>query len=207
VAVVTDMPIDDTKGPTAEGPATEGQGSGQDGHQILVVALDKPGRASELLLALTNLANEGKVRMHDAVIVAKDDEGRSSTVQTVDVTPARGALAGAWWGMLGGLLIAGPVFLAGAIGGAAAGALYGKLVDRGLDDDWIKEMADWVEPGRSALLLLVDAGFDDDVVTEIGRFEGIGHVAYTTLPADTKAEIENALAGAEHRPGPTDATG
>jgi uncharacterized membrane protein len=193
---VTDAPIEGAEtGETA-----------QETQQILVVALDKPGRASELLLALTNLANEGKVRMHDAVIVAKDDEGRSSTVQTVDVTPARGALAGAWWGMLGGLLIAGPVFLAGAIGGAAAGALYGKLVDRGLDDDWIKEMAHWVEPGRSALLLLVDAGFDDDVVTEIGRFEGIGHVAYTTLPPDTKAEIENALAGADRQPGPTDAS-
>jgi len=197
VTVVTDAPIDDT----------QDHDSGQDGQQILVVALDKPGRASELLLALSNLAGEGKIRMHDAVIVAKDDQGRSSTVQTVDVTPARGALAGAWWGMLGGLLIAGPVFLAGALGGAAAGALYGKLVDRGLDDDWIKEMAEWVEPGRSALLLLVDAGFDDAVVTELGRFEGIGHVAYTTLPPDTKAEIEQALAGAEQPRGPTDAPG
>ncbi|MBN2621938.1 MAG: DUF1269 domain-containing protein [Acidimicrobiales bacterium] len=179
------------------------EGSEQDGQQILVVALDKPGRASELLLTLSNLATEGKVQMHDAVIVSKDDEGRSHTVQTVDVTPARGALAGAWWGMLGGLLIAGPAFLAGAVGGAAAGALYGKLVDRGLDDAWIKDMAGWVEPGRSALLLLVDAGFDDAVLTELRRFEGIGHVAYTTLPPDTKAEIEQALAGAGH---PLDAT-
>jgi uncharacterized membrane protein len=189
---VTDTPID---------------GTTHDGQQILVVALDKPGRASELLLVLSNLANEGKVTMHDAVIVAKDDEGRSSTVQTVDVTPARGALAGAWWGMLGGLLIAGPVFLAGALGGAAAGALYGKLVDKGLDDDWIKDMAKWVEPGRSALLLLVDAGFDDAVVTELGRFEGIGHVAYTTLPPQTKAEIERALAGADRATGPVDSPG
>lgn len=195
---MTDTPIDgdDRSENDAENDA-EAEQAEQGSHQILVVALDKPGRASELLLALSNLAREGKVRMHDAVIVAKDDEGRSKTVQTIDVTPARGALAGAWWGMLGGLIIAGPVFLAGAVGGAAAGALYGKLVDRGLDDDWIKEMASWVEPGRSALLLLVDAGFDHAVITELGRFEGIGHVAYTTLPPDTKAEIESALAGAE----------
>jgi uncharacterized membrane protein len=167
-----------------------------DGQQIIVLALDKPARASELLLTLSNLATEGKIRLHDAVIVAKDEEGHSRTVQTADVTPARGALAGTWWGTFAGLLIGGPAFIATAIGGAAAGALYGKLVDRGLDDDWVKRMAEWVAPGRSALLLLVDAGFDHQVVTELGRFEGIGHVAYTTLPPEAKAEIERALSGA-----------
>jgi uncharacterized membrane protein len=166
------------------------------GQQILVIALDKPRRASELLLALSNLASEGKVRMHDAVIVAKDAGGKSRIVQTVDVTPAKGALAGTWWGILGGLLVGGPVFLATAVGGAAAGALYGKLVDHGLDDGWVKEMAQWVEPDRSALLLLVDAGFDHDVINELSRFEGIGRVAYTTLPPAARAEVERALSGA-----------
>jgi uncharacterized membrane protein len=189
---VTDQPNDGD--PVAAAPGAEGADA--EGQQIIVLVLDKPTRASELLLALTNLAREGKVRLHDAVIVAKDAEGRSRTVQTADVTPARGALAGAWWGTLAGLLVAGPVFIATAIGGAAAGALYGKLVDHGLDDGWVKEMAEWVEPERSALLLLVDAGFDHAVVTELGRFEGIGRVAYTTLPAQAKAEIERALSGA-----------
>lgn len=165
------------------------------GQEILVVALDKPSRASELLLTLANLSAEGKIRMHDAVIVAKDDSGRSRIVQTVDTTPAKGALAGTWWGLLAGLLVAGPAFLALGLGGAAAGALYGKLVDRGLDDGWVKQMADWVLPGRSALLLLVDADFDREVLTELRRYEGIGEVAYTTLPPGTKAEIERALSG------------
>ena len=122
------------------------------GQEILAIVLDKPSRASELLLALANLRGEGKLVMHDAVIVAKDDDGRIRIVETVDVTPARGALAGTWWGMLGGLLLGGPVFLAAAIGGAAAGALYGKLVDRGLEDEWVKDMAAWIDSGTSALL-------------------------------------------------------
>jgi uncharacterized membrane protein len=175
---------------------TSADDSGNLGHKILVVALDKPSRASELLLTLTNLASEDKVRLHDAVIVAKDAEGHSRTVQTVDITPAKGALAGSWWGMLAGLLVGGPAFLATAIGGAAAGALYGKLVDHGLDDGWVRQMADWVEPDRSALLLLVDAGFDDAVLTELGRYEGTGTVAYTTLPAAARAEVERARSGA-----------
>lgn len=161
--------------------------------EILAIVLDKPSRASELLLAMANLASEGKLTMHDAVIVAKDEDGRTKVVETVDVTPARGALSGTWWGMLAGLLIGGPVFLGAAIGGAAAGALYGKLVDKGLEDQWVKDMANWIDPGRSALLLLIDTGLDPAVIDELGRFEGIGRVAVTTLPEGTKAEVEAAL--------------
>jgi uncharacterized membrane protein len=182
----------------ADAPADAGAGAVEapeerPAHEIVVLSLDKVTRAGEVLLALTNLANEGKLAVHDAVIVAKDERGHSRVVQTVDVTPLRGALAGSWWGMLGGLLVGGPVFLAAAIGGAAAGALYGRLVDKGLDDGWVREMADWVEPGRSALLLLVDAAYDHAVVTELQRFEGVGRVAYTTLPPDARLELERAL--------------
>ena len=171
---------------TPPDPAPEGQ-------QILAIVLDKPTRANEVLLSLAHLQGEGKVHMHDAVIVAKDPDGRAQIVETVDVTPAKGALAGSWWGLLGSLLIGGPAAIAVIVGGAAAGALYGKLVDRGLEDQWVKEMAEWIDPGTSALLLLVDAGVDPAVIDELKRFEGIGRVATTTLPAGAKAEIEAAL--------------
>ncbi len=160
---------------------------------ILAIVLDKPKRAEQVLLSLLHLQQEGKIRMHDAVIVAKDDEGKHRIVETVDVTPAKGALAGGWWGALAAILVGGPVGLAGIVGGAAAGALYGKLVDRGLEDDWVRGMAEWIDPGTSALLLLVDEGFDRDVLEELGRFEGAGKVAYTTLPDGAKADIEAAL--------------
>lgn len=163
--------------------------------EILAIVLDKPTRAEQVLLALAHLQGEGKVRMHDAVIVAKDESGRSRIVETVDVTPAKGALAGSWWGMLGGLIVGGPLFLAGMLGGAAAGALYGKLVDRGLEDEWVRSMADWIDPGSSALLLLVEAGFSPEVIEELRRFEGTGEVAYTTLPEGVRNEIEAALSG------------
>lgn len=177
---MTDLPIArDTDGPG--------------GQEILAIVLDKPTRASELLLAIANLGQEGKVKIHDAVIVAKDDHGRTSVVETVDVTPLRGAVSGTWWGMLAGLLVGGPVFLGAAIGGAAAGALYGKLVDKGLEDSWVKGMAAWIDPSTSALLLLVDSGFDHAVIEELKRFEGIGRVAVTTLPEGTKSEVEAAL--------------
>ena len=56
-----------------------------EGHDILAIVLDKPTRANEVLLALSHLQGEGKVRMHDAVIVSKDADGRASVVETVDL--------------------------------------------------------------------------------------------------------------------------
>ena len=174
--------------PTDDAPA---------GQDILAIVLDKPTRANEVLLALANLQGEGKVRMQDAVIVTKGADGRAQVIETVDVTPAKGALAGSWFGLLGSLLVGGPAALAVIVGAAAAGALYGKIVDRGLEDEWVKGMADWIDPGTSALLLLVDEGFDPEVIEELRRFEGTGEVAYTTLPHEAKAEIEAALKGSD----------
>lgn len=165
--------------------------------EIVAIVLDKPTRAEQVLLALAHLQAEGKVQMHDAVILAKDEEGRARVVETVDVTPAKGALAGTWWGLLGSLLVGGPAGLAVMVGGAAAGALYGKLVDRGLEDEWVKQMAEWIDPDSSALLLLVESGFSPEVLEELRRFEGTGEVAYTTLPEGAKADIEAALGGTQ----------
>src|SRR3546814_14779041 len=128
--------------------------------------------------------------MNDAVIVSKGDDGGTRIVETVDVTPAKGALSGTWWGMQAGLLIGGPVFLEAAIGGAAAGALYGKLVDKGLQDEWVKDMAERIATGTSAVLRLVDGGFHPVVIDAMKRFEGHGRAEVTTLTGGCKAEKE-----------------
>ncbi|MBA2496807.1 MAG: DUF1269 domain-containing protein, partial [Acidimicrobiia bacterium] len=85
--------------------------------------------------------------------------------------------------------------LIGGVAGAGLGALYGKLVDKGLDDDWVRGMADWIDPDSSALLLLVEDGVAVGVIDELRRFEGTGEVAYTTLSDAVRAELDAALRG------------
>jgi uncharacterized membrane protein len=157
---------------------------------ILAVLFDKPTRADEALLALVHVQQEGGIELADAVVVAKTAAGRTIVRQTVDITPGRGAITGAWFGTLIGLLFGGPI--GGAVAGAAGGALYGKLVDVGLDDDWVKEMADWIDPGTSALLLLVsDPVVRADALRELGRYEGT--IVTTTFPDDVRKTLEDAL--------------
>jgi uncharacterized membrane protein len=155
---------------------------------LVAIVFDKPSRATEVLVNLMNLHREGALRLADAVVIAKDESGRVQIQQTVDITPARGALLGGWWGLLAGLLVGGPLAV---VGGAAAGALYGKLVDKGLDDGWIKQMSEWLEAGRSALLLLVSVENKAQVLRELGRYEG--EVVSTDFPEPVRQELEDAL--------------
>ena len=154
---------------------------------VVAMAFDKPSRATEVLVNLLHLQQEGVVRIGDAVVIAKDDSGRAQIHETVDVTPGKGALIGGWWGLLAGLFV-GPLAIAG---GVAAGALYGKLVDKGLADDWVKQMADWLDAGRSALLLLVTVDDKAEVLRELGRYEG--EVVSTDFPESVRRELEQAL--------------
>ncbi|WP_426574351.1 DUF1269 domain-containing protein [Aquihabitans sp. McL0605] len=162
-----------------------------DGDHIIGVSFEKVTRAEEVLLALSHLQGEGEIAMHDAVVVVKTAEGKVRIHQTVDPTPGRSALTGSIWGMLAGLLFGGPIFLAAAAAGAGGGALLAKLIDLGLDDKWVKEVGEWLDPGTSALLVLVAAEVRPAVVAELGRYEGT--VLYCTFPDAVRQELERAL--------------
>ncbi len=154
---------------------------------VVAMAFDKPSRATEVLVNLLHLQEEGALRLGDAVVIAKDASGRARIHETMDVTATKGALLGGWWGVFASLLV-GPLAIAG---GAAAGALYGKLVDKGLADDWVKQMAEWLDAGRSALLLLVTLENKAEVLRELGRYEG--EVVSTDFPEPVRRQLEEAL--------------
>ena len=161
--------------------------AGAGAEHLVCIAFDKPNRASEVLVNLMHLQQEGALRLGDAVVLVKDENGRAQTLETVDVTPAKGAMLGTWAGLLAGLFV-GPLAI---VGGAAAGALYGKLVDKGLADDWVRQMSDWLEAGRSALLLLVTVDDKAQLLKELSRYGG--ELISTDVPEPLREELERAL--------------
>ncbi len=183
---MSDLPSTDAVAAEVDVPA------GGDVDHIVGVSFDKTTRAEEVLLALMHLQQEGEIALSDAVVVIKDAEGRVRIHQTIDPTPGRSALTGSIWGMLVGMLFGGPVFLAAAAVGAGGGALMAKLIDLGLDDNWVKDVGRWLDPGTSALLILVAADVRPAVLRELGRYEG--EVLYCTFPGAVRDELERALA-------------
>lgn len=180
-------------------PASESESP--DGQYLVAIVFDKVGRANEVLVNVSNLVREGVMGVTDAVVIDKDANGRGHVQQTVEITPGRGAIIGGWLGIFGALF-AGPAAPLVIAGSAAAGALYGKLTDRGLDDGWIKDMAEWLEPGSSALLLLGSVNDKATALRELGRYEG--RVVSTDLPQWAKEELEAALSQHESERSGTD---
>ena len=161
--------------------------------QLNVITFDDPMRAQELLLAMTRLASKGDLQLQDAVFVTKTDEGRVKVHETADLTPGEGALSGGFWGLLFGTLLLGP--LGGlAVGAASAGtgALMGKLIDAGVHDDFIRQIKDEVEPGRTALILLSEGGDAAAIDAELERFAG-ARLLWSNLPPSARQAVEDAL--------------
>ena len=162
------------------------------GQHIIGMSFDKASRADEVLLNLAHLAREGEIVLADAVVVFKDDRQKVHVRQTVDTSPGQGAMSGSLWGLLVGTIFAGPVGAAVGLGfGAASGGLLGKLIDVGLDDKWVHQVGEWLDPGTSALLILVSDEVRPVVLHELGRFEG--QVLYCTFPESVRHELEQAL--------------
>src|SRR5690625_7595223 len=87
--------------------------------------------------------------------------------------------------------------LLGAVVGAAAGAISGALTDIGIDDNFIKEVRDSVQPGTSALFLLSSTEAPDRVAEQLQQFNPV--LASTNLSRDQEAELRELFARSEER--------
>lgn len=150
-------------------------------------------RAQEFLSAVTRLKANGSLVLEDAVIVVKDDDGKTVVRETIDPQPGRSALSGGMWTGLFGLLLGGPVgWAAGAAIGAGAGALTAKVVDLGISDEWVGWFRDAVKPGTATVAVLASEIVEDHLVAEVHRFAG-SELVYANFDAAMISRLERAL--------------
>ena len=69
--------------------------------------------------------------------------------------------------------------------------LLGKTRDLGIDNTFIKEIGDSLDPGESALFILVIEATADKVLPEMAKFGGT--VYQTPLSKDDEATLKEAL--------------
>ena len=150
-------------------------------------------RAQEFLTAVTRLKANGSLVLEDAVVVVKDDDGKTVVRETIDPQPGRSALSGGMWTGLFGLLLGGPVgWAAGAAIGAGAGALTAKIVDLGISDEWVAWFREAVKPGTATVAVLASEIVEDHLVTEVKRFAG-SELVYANFDAEMIRRIQDAL--------------
>ena len=160
--------------------------------QLVVFSFKTETGAEEMRDELAALQKQQLISLSDAAVVVRKQDGKVKVKQAVSLVGA-GALGGAFWGMLIGLLFFAP-WLGLAIG-AASGALGGALADTGVDDKFIKEVGNTIEPGHSALFLLVESWTEDKVMDEIKGFDA--EVLQTSLSKEDEAKLKAAFGAAE----------
>jgi uncharacterized membrane protein len=159
---------------------------------LVAVVFDDEATAFEMRAALVKMQKEYLIEIEDAVVVTRDQKGKTKLDQAVNLTTA-GAVGGGFWGMLIGLIFLNP--LLGAAIGAGAGALSGKLNDIGLNDKMMKDIGQAFKPGTSGLFVLVRRATVDKVLEGLKQFAGKGKVFQTSLNKDDEAALREAIEG------------
>ena len=157
---------------------------------LVFIAFPNEQKAEEVRERILALQKEYLIELGDAVIAVKDEKGRVKLNQMINTTAA-GALSGAIWGTLIGMIFLAP--LVGTALGAASGAIGGSFTDIGIDDTFMKEAAQALAPGNAGLFLLIRKMTTDKVLADL---EGVGGtVMRTSFDHEQEQKLRDALAG------------
>ncbi len=155
---------------------------------LVVFAFKNETGAQEMGERIKSLQKQELIKLEDAAYVVRKPDGKAKVKQAQSLVGA-GAWGGAFWGMLIGLLFWMPWL--GLAVGAISGAIAGKFTDIGIDDKFIKEVGNTIEPGHSALFLLIYQWTEDKVMDELKDFDA--QVVRTSLSKEDEAKLREAF--------------
>jgi uncharacterized membrane protein len=155
--------------------------------QLIVMTFDTSDEASKVRQTLREQEHAGRLRLDDAAVIRKDADGTLAVDNEVD----RGVKVGAIGGGLLGLLLSFMFPLLGIVVGAAGGALVGRMVDLGIDQQFVKDVSSGLQPNSSALFVIVRDAAPDIMIAALEPYRGA--LYHTTLDSTVEAEVRDAL--------------
>jgi uncharacterized membrane protein len=156
---------------------------------LVAIAYPDVATAKRVAANARDLQKAHELELEDLVVVERRGDGKIKLHQPS--AAGAGALGGAAWGGLIGLIFFVPLF--GMAIGAASGAAGGAMSDFGVDDDFMKKLGSELEPGAAAVILLIRAMSVDKVLPQIKE---AGTVIQTSLDDETEQHLSEALAAA-----------
>ncbi len=124
--------------------------------ELVTKVFEQPDGANQALKSVEDLQRRKALKILDAAVLVKEQDGSTSFKDIKDLEPGKGRLLGAIAGGLVGL-IGGPVgVVVGALAGLGVGSLAAKWVDLGFSDKFLAGLQEHLQPGSSALVVLVE---------------------------------------------------
>ena len=157
-----------------------------------LIAIGYPDQATAEAAAeeARRLAQDLIIQPDAIAVIVRDEEG-GYHVHTNHHLVGGGATWGMFWGLLFGLLFFIPVF--GMAVGAGLGALMGKVEKTGIDKEFINQVRDLLQPGTSALFMVVEKVTPDKAVEGLRQYGGT--VLKSSLSKDAEHKLQEALHG------------
>jgi uncharacterized membrane protein len=160
---------------------------------LVAIAYPNEATASEVAQTLIELQKEHLIELDDLAIAVRRDDGKIKLKQTFKPATS-GAAGGALWGGLIGLIFFMPL-LGAAIGGAT-GAAAGALTDVGVDDNFMKQLGEKLQPRGAALFVLAHGSTPDKVLPRVAQYGG--DVIHSSLSEDAEETLREALREGAH---------
>jgi uncharacterized membrane protein len=157
---------------------------------LIAIAYPDEATAQEAAEEARRLAADLIIQPDAIAVITRDKDGSYHT-STNHHLVGGGATWGMFWGLLFGLLFFIPVF--GMAIGAGMGALMGKITKSGVDKQFQDQVRGLLQPGTSALFLMVEKVTPDKAVEAMSKYGGT--VLKTSLSKDGEAELQDALHG------------
>lgn len=155
---------------------------------LVVITFDDVDEAERVRDTLRSAQREDFIKLDDSAVVVKDEEGKIHVKNEMD----RGVKIGAIGGGLLGLLIGGIFFpVAGLLVGVLGGALVGKSADVGIDQKFVKDVSEALQPGTSAIFFLVREANADVALAALKPYKGT--VYHTSFPPEAEKELRRIL--------------
>ena len=155
---------------------------------LIAIGYDDETTAIEAMNEAEHLAQELIIQPDAIAAIIRNKDGKYKVMTNHHMVGA-GATWGMFWGMLFGLLFFVPVL--GMAVGAGFGALFAKLEKSGLDKQFQQQVRDMLQPGHSALFLVVEKVTPDKAIAALSRHGGT--VLKSSLSKETETLLQEEL--------------
>jgi uncharacterized membrane protein len=168
-----------------------------------VVTFNDEKGVEKMLTALAEWQRQKLIKVDDAATMVRRADGKVK-IKHAENLVGKGALGGAFWGALIGLVFLNPV--AGAAIGSGVGAVIGrrkgkKQAEAGIDPKFVKEVSEGIKPGMSAIFAYTQQGVVEKLLPQLKQYNGT--LIQSSLTPEDEEVVREAFGAEEMQPAGT----
>ena len=160
---------------------------------LIIIGYPDEDTAGKVWQELVELQRDYLVDLEDAAIIRRDAKGKLHVTAPAHHAMTWGTLSGLFWGTVIGPLFLGPFAPVVGAAGGLMGAAMGAAGDLGIKDDFKERAQSLVQPGTSAILVVLRKATMDKFLEALKPYHGT--VLRTSLPRDAEEQLMKVLHG------------